>query len=31
VEDFQLAQAMNYLKGQPVVASAKAVAQVKPE
>ena len=30
-DDFQLAQAMNHLKGQPVVASAKAVAQVKPE
>jgi hypothetical protein len=29
--DFQLTQAMNHLKGQPVVASAKAVAQVKPK
>ena len=31
-EDFQLTQAMNQLKGQPVIASAKAVsAQVKPQ
>jgi carboxyl-terminal processing protease len=31
-EDFQLAQAMNHLKGQPVIASAKAVsAQAKPQ
>ena len=30
-DDFQLTQALNHLKGQPVVASAKAVAQVKPE
>jgi carboxyl-terminal processing protease len=31
-DDFQLAQAMNHLKGQPVIASAKAVAaQAKPE
>jgi hypothetical protein len=31
-EDFQLTQAMNHLKGQPVVASTKALsAQAKPE
>jgi carboxyl-terminal processing protease len=31
-EDFQLTQAMNHLKGQPVIASAKAVAaQAKPQ
>jgi carboxyl-terminal processing protease len=30
-DDFQLAQALNHLKGQPVIASTKAVAQVKPE
>jgi carboxyl-terminal processing protease len=31
-EDFQLAQAMNHLKGQPVIASAKALsAQAKPQ
>jgi carboxyl-terminal processing protease len=30
-DDFQLTQALNHLKGQPVIASAKAVAQVKPE
>jgi len=28
-DDFQLKQAINQLKGQPVVASTKAVAQVK--
>ncbi len=31
-DDFQLAQAMNHLKGQPVIASTKAVsAQAKPQ
>jgi hypothetical protein len=31
-DDFQLMQAMNHLKGQPVIASAKAVsAQAKPQ
>ena len=30
-DDFQLNQAMNLLKGQPVIASVKAVAQAKPE
>ena len=31
-DDFQLAQAMNHLKGQPVIVSAKSVsAQVKPQ
>ena len=30
-DDFQLAQAMNLLKGQPVVASVKSVAQAKPQ
>jgi carboxyl-terminal processing protease len=31
-EDFQLAQAMNHLKGQPVIASSKALsAQAKPQ
>ena len=31
-EDFQLTQAMNHLKGQPVVASTKALsAEMKPQ
>ena len=30
-DDFQLKQAMNHLKGMPVVASVKAVASVKPQ